>query len=474
MKIRKMRLKNQLLTAVLLWGSTSVVQAQEKYEAAVYYATDVCAMPKEDSAKLAPVIERLKTAVDYHILLSGHTDSRAPDDYNRWLSLRRAENVKGWMLRQGLDAARISVAAKGEDEPKYSNETDKGMTGNRRVDILVSNIKDKAAAISQAPPQDFYKDIMPVAQKFTGSTDGIMITGAQGTKVNIPYSCLNVPKEQWSSVQISLQEAYKKSDMLLSNLTTTATGGETLESGGMVQLTASLNGQPVSLKEGCGYSISFPSDTIKPGMRIFYGKRNPDNTMQWAFGGRNGSASTAEMPPPLKPLEVKKYSWTDWLADLFRSHSQKKSTQIKQEKEDYNVALQSRRQTILKIQEANAAYYNLKSTQFGWINCDRFIASSSEKINYVVKTCDNEKADIKLVFKDVNGIMSGSLDSGVCMFSNLPLGQKVTVVAIQRLESGKYKIAIKNTVIDKEGCGELQYAECSKEELKKKLMSFDN
>lgn len=71
-------------------------------------------------------------AVSY--IITGHTDSRASDEYNMDLSQRRANAVARVAQQSG---ARIAdVRGYGERMPKVSNNTAAGMQQNRRVEII--------------------------------------------------------------------------------------------------------------------------------------------------------------------------------------------------------------------------------------------------------------------------------------------------------------------------------------------------
>ncbi len=71
-------------------------------------------------------------AVSY--IITGHTDSRASDQYNLDLSMRRANAVASVAAQTG---ARIAdVRGYGERLPKASNATAAGMQKNRRVEII--------------------------------------------------------------------------------------------------------------------------------------------------------------------------------------------------------------------------------------------------------------------------------------------------------------------------------------------------
>ena len=67
-------------------------------------------------------------------IITGHTDSRASDQYNMGLSLRRANAVANVAASTG---ARIAdVRGYGERVPKASNNSAAGMAKNRRVEII--------------------------------------------------------------------------------------------------------------------------------------------------------------------------------------------------------------------------------------------------------------------------------------------------------------------------------------------------
>ncbi len=71
-------------------------------------------------------------AVSYGI--NGHTDSRASDEYNMRLSLRRAKAVA--RVAASVGAKVVSVRGYGERQPIASNATAAGMRQNRRVEIM--------------------------------------------------------------------------------------------------------------------------------------------------------------------------------------------------------------------------------------------------------------------------------------------------------------------------------------------------
>lgn len=67
--------------------------------------------------------------------ISGHTDSVGTEGYNQGLSERRANVVKQYLLRKGVEAGRVSTYAYGESKPVATNDTDEGRAQNRRSEL---------------------------------------------------------------------------------------------------------------------------------------------------------------------------------------------------------------------------------------------------------------------------------------------------------------------------------------------------
>ncbi len=79
----------------------------------------------------------LKENPDVRVAVNGHTDSMGPEDYNKTLSLRRAEAVKKFLVSEGISAARLEVNGFGESQPVASNDTRDGRAQNRRVELKI-------------------------------------------------------------------------------------------------------------------------------------------------------------------------------------------------------------------------------------------------------------------------------------------------------------------------------------------------
>ena len=89
--------------------------------------------------KLADVLIKYDRSV-VHVV--GHTDSTGSAEYNRQLSLRRAENVSRYLEQRGVPYQRLRSEGRGEAEPRDTNATEAGLQLNRRVELYVKPLVD--------------------------------------------------------------------------------------------------------------------------------------------------------------------------------------------------------------------------------------------------------------------------------------------------------------------------------------------
>ena len=68
--------------------------------------------------------------------VEGHTDNVGGADYNQNLSEKRAAAVKDFLVKAGIEAARLNSAGFGMLKPVASNESSFGRAQNRRVELV--------------------------------------------------------------------------------------------------------------------------------------------------------------------------------------------------------------------------------------------------------------------------------------------------------------------------------------------------
>ena len=82
------------------------------------------------------VLEKLKNYIEaknHKISITGYTDSKGTKEYNKELSLRRAESLEEKLIELGLSPDKIvETKGNGDNNPVASNDTEEGRAANRR------------------------------------------------------------------------------------------------------------------------------------------------------------------------------------------------------------------------------------------------------------------------------------------------------------------------------------------------------
>jgi len=72
---------------------------------------------------------------DLRVEIQGHTDDVGKDEKNMKLSQDRAESVKAYLVKKGVDEGRLEAKGYGETQPIADNATKEGKAENRRVEF---------------------------------------------------------------------------------------------------------------------------------------------------------------------------------------------------------------------------------------------------------------------------------------------------------------------------------------------------
>jgi outer membrane protein OmpA-like peptidoglycan-associated protein len=67
--------------------------------------------------------------------INGHADSTGPETYNQKLSERRAQAVVDYLVKKGIDPARLTSTGFGETQPAVPNDSRENRQKNRRVEL---------------------------------------------------------------------------------------------------------------------------------------------------------------------------------------------------------------------------------------------------------------------------------------------------------------------------------------------------
>jgi len=109
---------------------------------AAMFAIDKSELTPEGKQKILEYREEAKaelsTAISVRII--GYTDNTGSAEYNKQLSLKRAQAVRDYFVELGVDASKMEVIGMGEDNPIADNATAAGRAKNRRVVVEVTGL----------------------------------------------------------------------------------------------------------------------------------------------------------------------------------------------------------------------------------------------------------------------------------------------------------------------------------------------
>jgi outer membrane protein OmpA-like peptidoglycan-associated protein len=103
----------------------------------VFFETNSDKILPKYHADLDKLGEALKGHADIPVEIAGHTDSIGSDQYNQVLSERRAESVKRYLVQNfSIPSERVTAKGYGKNQPRETNETPRGRSINRRVEVV--------------------------------------------------------------------------------------------------------------------------------------------------------------------------------------------------------------------------------------------------------------------------------------------------------------------------------------------------
>jgi outer membrane protein OmpA-like peptidoglycan-associated protein len=108
---------------------------QQSVNLNVPFGSNSSALTPQASAQLAQLEIALNSASlsKDRFMVAGHTDAKGSAQYNKQLSQRRAEAVKGYLVSKGIDANRLDAVGYGSEHPLAPDRPED--PSNRRVEI---------------------------------------------------------------------------------------------------------------------------------------------------------------------------------------------------------------------------------------------------------------------------------------------------------------------------------------------------
>jgi peptidoglycan-associated lipoprotein len=112
----------------------------------VYFSTDATDLTPEAQQTLTSQARWLQQYAQYSITIEGHADERGTREYNIALGAKRAQSVKDFLGRNGVNGQRIRTISFGKERPVAVCNDISCWSQNRRAQTVLNNRTASAAS----------------------------------------------------------------------------------------------------------------------------------------------------------------------------------------------------------------------------------------------------------------------------------------------------------------------------------------
>lgn len=103
----------------------------------VYFEFDSYAIGGSELPKIEGVSSFMKQDRGIKMVVEGHCDERGTVDYNLALGQKRAEAVKDYLVKMGIEGSRIRTISYGKEVPVESGNSENAWAKNRRAHFKI-------------------------------------------------------------------------------------------------------------------------------------------------------------------------------------------------------------------------------------------------------------------------------------------------------------------------------------------------
>jgi len=101
----------------------------------IFFATKSDVIVTASYSALDQVVAVLKANTTLKLFIEGHSDNVGTPAFNLTLSQKRADAVRNYLIKKGIDASRLQAKGYGMERPVADNSTEAGKAANRRVEL---------------------------------------------------------------------------------------------------------------------------------------------------------------------------------------------------------------------------------------------------------------------------------------------------------------------------------------------------
>ena len=103
----------------------------------LFYEFNQFTLKPESFSELNRLAKLVNKSNTMELQINGHTDNVGEEDYNLQLSKNRANEVKEYLVKNGVSEKQIKTKGYGSEKPLATNDTEKGRLENRRVEFII-------------------------------------------------------------------------------------------------------------------------------------------------------------------------------------------------------------------------------------------------------------------------------------------------------------------------------------------------
>jgi hypothetical protein len=260
------------------------------FEQKIYFASGSSKLDDSALQSLKMLLDYYKDSLRSEIRLQAFTDDIGSKKTNEALALKRNKAVQNYLIEQGVPLIIIQTQSSKQLELDPNQDASAQRKEHRRVNVELWLISEEPIVMDESLNEFFAQNRENAKQHFSfASNKGAFIEGTEGTALQIPpNSFVNQNNEVIEGrIDFTLIEAYSYNAMLTQNLSTKS-GGELLETGGMIYLEAQdSNGNKLALKDGAIISASMNSEeALLAGMEGFNGVQDSIGNIDWVPTGQ--------------------------------------------------------------------------------------------------------------------------------------------------------------------------------------------
>ncbi len=123
-------------TVMKKYGDTIGAMPPKPQSFMIFFGSESAEISHESEKELRLAIEEIKSKKASLVMCAGHTDSLGGKEYNKALSLKRANSIVKYLIAHGIDRDIIEARHYGDANPLVKT-TNKASPQNRRVEIIV-------------------------------------------------------------------------------------------------------------------------------------------------------------------------------------------------------------------------------------------------------------------------------------------------------------------------------------------------